>query len=154
MAEEVIAWLVLRIVYAWMFLYPLKVLLADFNATVGLVGLIAPFKPRLCAYLMVAVMIVGSLMILFGIYAQIGGILLMFYCLIGVVVHNKLAQQALSAKLSPGASDSDKGVLKSTADLGAVGNFTSAQKNYVLAAVGFFFFLMGSGPWSFTSNLF
>ncbi len=80
---------------AWMFLYPLKALLADWPATIDTVKLIAPFKPSFFAVVMVIVMIVGALSVLFGIFAQIGSLLLLVYCLIGVVVHYKLAGLAI-----------------------------------------------------------
>ena len=89
--ETTIAWLVLRIVYAWLFLYPLRVLLKDFEPTVNLVALIAPYKPRFFAVLMVIVMIFGALMILFGVYARFAGFMLCIYNIVGMVVHYKLA---------------------------------------------------------------
>ena len=150
---EVVAWLVLRIVYAWMFLYPLVVLLRDFNATVNVVSLVAPFAKEFFTYVMLAVMFFGALMVLLGVYAQIAGFMLCAYCIIGQAVHYKLAKQTLANKLSDMASEEDKQVLSQTIQLGVMGQVTSAEKNAVLAAVGFFIMLMGSGPMSITANL-
>ncbi len=41
-----IAWLALRVVYAWMFLYPLKSLLSDWPATVQATALLFPWQTR------------------------------------------------------------------------------------------------------------
>lgn len=154
MTAEHAAWLVLRVVYAWMFLYPLIALFKDFNAAVGLVELIVPFQAKFFTMIMVIVMFFGAVMIFFGIYAQIAGFFLMFYCLIGARVHYKLMKKVSSYALSISASEVDKQLMSQATQLGAVGHLTSAEKNFVLAAVGFFFMILGSGPWSVTTNLF
>ncbi len=146
---EVYAWLILRVVYAWMFLYPLKVLLSDWSGTKKTVALLIPFGVPFFAVLMVLVMIAGGLMILLGFYAQIAGFLLLCYSLFGVIVHYRLAAQASALKLVH-ADAADQAVLQQAINLALVGNITSGQKNVVLAAVGCFFMLMGSGPWSLT----
>ena len=152
MELQVIAWMALRIMYAWMFLYPLKVLLSDWKTTKSTVALISP--PSLVSFssvLMVIVMISGALSILLGLYAQIGGLLLFVYCLMGAVVHYKLANLIKQHHLSPTAGVTDVSVLQAVIDMGMVGNITSAQKNFVLAAVALFFMLLGSGPMSLTT---
>lgn len=151
---EIAAFLVLRILFSWIFFRPLPGLLKDFQGAVGLTRLIIPFWPTLFTLLMFVVMIIGGISILFGLYAQIGGIFLFIYCLMGYVVHKRLANQASCANLSISASEQDQQVLETTVTLAAVGNMTSAQKNLVLAGVACFFLLMGSGPLSVTANLF
>lgn len=151
---EAIAFVVLRVVLAWIFLYPLKALLSDWEGTVDLVGLIAPCKPHFFAVIMVLVMIAGSLSVLLGFYAQIGAILLFVYSLIGFVVHYKLSQQEAAFELSAEASESDKAVLEQAKGLGIVGHVTSAQKNIVIAAALWVIIFLGSGPYSLIGNLF
>lgn len=151
---ESIAWLILRVVYAGMFLFPLFNLLKDFEATVGAVKLVLPFLSRFFAVVMVFVMIYGALSILLGFYAQIAGFLLLIYCLMGVLVHYRLAGLASASQLSATASAEDREVLSGAIALAILGNKTSGQKNMVLAAVACFFMLLGSGPWSLTMNLF
>ncbi len=147
------AWLVLRIVYALFFLYPLKDLLKDWSATKNLVGLLIPFYQGFFSMIMVLVMIVGALSVAFGIYTQIAGILLLGYCLFGVIVHYRLAALAKQQVMSSSASSQDRTVLENTKNLAVVGNLTSGQKNVVLAAMAFFFIVIGSGPCSVTSIL-
>ena len=149
---EIAAWIILRVVYAWMFLYPLITLLSDWQATENTVALVFPWAKKLFSLLMVLIMVVGAISILLGAYAQIAGILLFFYCMIGAVVHYRLAKLTAVHVLSNEASEADKAALKETIALGVVGHVTSAQKNFVLAAVGLFFFFMGSGPLSLTGS--
>lgn len=151
---DTIAFLVLRIVFAWMFLYPIKALLSDWPTTVNMVKLVAPRQPRFATVVMIIVMIVGAFSILFGIYAQLGGLLLLIYCLMGAFVHFRLGQIANGLQLNHKASQPDKDICQEASKLAVVGHVSSAQKNFVLAAVGFFFFMLGSGPLSLTGNLF
>jgi hypothetical protein len=151
---DMVAWLVLRVVFAWLFLMPLPGLLKDFKGSMQLTRLLVPVMTPLFTVVMLLIMFVGSLSVLFGFYAQIGGLLLALYSLGGSVVHEKLAKQCQSAVLSGDASDADNTVLSNTGCLGFVGHHSSAQKNIVLAGVGIFFLLMGSGPLSLTGTLF
>ena len=146
--ESEVAWLVLRAVYAWMFLYPAIGLMRDFSTTVGTTALLFSWQPRFFAAGSVGFMIVGALMILLGVYGQVAGFGFVAFCIGGAVVHYRLAAQAGTAKLSEAASDADREALAGLAGLATVGHVTSAQKNFVLAAVGLFFGLMGTGPLS------
>ena len=148
MDNHVAAWLILRIVYAWMFLYPLKVLLKDFNGVVGLTKLVVPIAAPFFAVVMLFTMFFGALSILLGVYAQLAGFALLLYCVLGAVVHYRLAGQAQQILLSQDASAQDKQSLQNAIQLAIGGHVTSAQKNFVLAAVACFFMLMGSGPYS------
>lgn len=151
---EVTAWLILRICFAGLFLFALKDLLKNIDASINLVKLIIPYKAHFFTIVMFIVMLLGALSILFGIYAQIAGFFLLFYCLCGVVVHYRLANRIATIQLSTAPSQEDKKHLEEVVALGVVGNQTSGQKNIVLAAVACFFMLLGSGPLSLTGNLF
>lgn len=151
---DIAAWIILRIAFAWLFLYALKGLLSDWNATKNLVRLIVPFAVNLSSIMMICVMALGALSILLGIWGQIGGIFLTIYCLIGARVHYRLASLASASKLSDMANDSDSKVLAQIIDLGVAGNITSAQKNFVLAAISLFFAILGTGPLSLTGPLY
>lgn len=87
-------------------------------------------------------------MILLGIYGSIAGGGLCLFCLGGARVHYKLGAMAAGTKLSSAASKQDIETAAGISTLAVVGHVTSAEKNFVLSAVGFFFFLMGTGPWS------
>jgi len=147
MDTNFIAWLILRATFAWMFLYPLKSLFADWPGAQGLVSILLPQKlVPVGSCLMVAVMVVGSLSILLGVFPRVGGLMLGVYSLIGTHVHYTLAKAARAHTSSPQATDEDQTALKEVIGLAVAGHVTSAQKNFVLAAVGFFFALSGGGP--------
>ena len=84
-----------------------------------------------------------DLSILLGAWGRLAGAGFVAFNLGGAVIHYRLAAQAGSATLSAGASEADRESLAGVAGLGTVGNVTSAEKNFVLAAVGLFFFLVG-----------
>lgn len=142
MTTDTIAWLVLRVIYAWMFLYPLHTLLKDWDGTVGATALLFKWQPKFFAMISTLAMVLGGLSILFGFYGQIGGLLLLIFNLGGAVVHYRLKDLAL-------AQNGDETLTK----LAVVGHMSSAQKNFVLAAVAFFFMLIGTGPHSITPTL-
>jgi len=143
-----VAWLVLRFVYAWMFLYPLKSLLKDWPATVQATGLLFPWQSGCFAVASIVVMALGALSILLGCYGQLGAAGLLVFSLGGAVIHYRLADLAKRARLSDQASSADRQAMGELSALGVVGHVTSAEKNFVLAAVALFFLIMGTGPWS------
>lgn len=151
---EIAAWLILRIVYAWMFLSPLPKLLKDWEGTKDLTRLLIPVRVGITflTIAMLCVMFFGAFAILLGIFSQLAGFALLVYCLLGVIVHDRLAQKAQHVTLSPQASTEDKQKLADVIKLAAIGNFTSAHKNVVLAAVACFFMLLGTGPYSLTGS--
>lgn len=146
-------WLVLRIVYAIFFLYPLKDLLSDWQATKNLVSMFIPYYQNFFSLMMIFVMIIGAIGIGFGIYGQAAAVLLFFYCLFGILVHYRLAELAQTQSLSSSAGKEDIAHLNTAKELAKVGNLTSGQKNAVLAAVAFFFIFVGTGPLSVTALL-
>jgi uncharacterized membrane protein YphA (DoxX/SURF4 family) len=93
-------------------------------------------------------MILGSLMILFGVYGQYAAVALLGFNLGGAVIHYRLARIAKGTQLSESASDEDQSTVAELANLGHVGHVTSAEKNFVLAAVALFFALVGTGEFS------
>lgn len=152
--KQELAWLMLRVMYAWMFLFPLKDILRDFDAATEVVRLIMPFQTRFFTVIMILVMVLGGFSILLGAYGQIAGVFLLIYCLLGVAVHYRLSDEISALKLSAEASRGDRERFGDAVALGILGNQTSGQKNIVLAAVAFFFMLMGTGPMSLTANIF
>lgn len=146
--EADVAWLVLRVVYAWMFLYPAIGLIGDWSTTVKTTGLLFRWQPQVFAVASVTFMIVGGTMILLGVYGRLAGLGFVAFSIGGAVIHYRLAAQATSSKLSGHASVEDHAAMEGLAGLATVGHVTSAQKNFVLAAVGFFFAIMGTGPMS------
>lgn len=149
-----IAWLMLRIVFGGLFLWPIKSFLTNFNMAAKIAGYLIPVAQKFFAAVMIAVMFLGGLSIIVGFYAQIAGLVLMFYCLFGVVVHQRLAKRINELYTDMKSSPVEIQEIHEACTLGIIGHETSAQKNIVLAAVGLFIFLMGSGPLSFTGNLF
>lgn len=146
--STIVAWLVLRAVYAWMYLYPAIGLLRNWPATVATTGLLFKQGTKFFSVTSVAVMIIGALMILFGVYGQYAGLALFAFNLGGAIIHYRLAAATKASQLSVAASEADKATLAQVATLGWVGHVTSAEKNFVLAAVALFFALMGTGPLS------
>lgn len=148
MTEAEVGWLVLRAVYAWMFLYPAIGLLRDWPTTVATTGLLVPRGAAGFAAISVGFMIVGGLMVLFGAWGRLAGAGFVAFNLGGAVIHYRLAAQAGTAALSPAASEADRDAIAGVVGLATVGHITSAEKNFVLAAVGLFFLLLGTGPFS------
>ena len=145
---DVCAWLVLRAVYAWMFLYPAYGLMNDWEATVQTTALLFKWQPAVFAFGSLVLMIFGALAILLGVYGQFAAVGLIGFNLGGAVLHYRLARQLKQTHLSKGAITGDQQVLEGAIDLGVVGHVTSAEKNFVLTAVAFFFALQGTGPMS------
>jgi uncharacterized membrane protein YphA (DoxX/SURF4 family) len=146
---ETVAYIVLRVVFAWMFLWPIKGLLADWKATQNMVAMICPASlVGIGSIGMVLVMVLGALSILLGVLPQIGGAVLTVFCLIGASIHYRLGASAAVGELSKEATAADRDLHAKAVGLAAVGNITSAEKNFVLAAVGLFFALAGTGPYS------
>ena len=143
-----ISWIILRLAYAWVFLYPVPGLVKDWPGTVAATRLLFKRLPDLFSGVSVLVMVVGALSILFGIYGRIGAAGLLVFNLGGAVIHYRIADSARNTSLSTAASLEDKNTVKQLATLAAVGHTTSAWKNFVLAAVAFFFLIQGTGPWS------
>lgn len=136
------AWLILRLAMAWLFLTPVFGLIRDWDGTKQLIRLISPVWINVFAFCCVSIMIVGSLSVLLGFYAQVGALLLGVYCLLGIRVHYQLAK-TIAQSAHPGDGDA----------LGIAGHVSSGQKNVVLAAVCLFIVVFGSGPLSMTALL-
>lgn len=146
-------WWVLRIVIAWMYLVPVAGLISNWDATKTLTRLISPVCVNFLSGFSIFLMVLGALSILLGVYAQIGGILLLIYTLFGILVHFRLAKVIQALEL-PEVSRADGGrVFDEVKSLGEIGQITSAQKNVVLAAVALLFVILGSGSLSITGNL-
>lgn len=143
-----IAWIVLRLAYAWVFLYPVPGLLKNWPGTVETTALLFKKLPEFFAAVSVLVMVVGGVSVLFGIYGRIGSAALLAFNLGGAVIHYRIAGQAGKMLLSSEASPEDRKVAETLALTASVGHTTSAWKNFVLAGVSFFFLLKGTGPWS------
>lgn len=143
-----ISWIILRLVYAWVFLYPVPGLIKDWPGTVEATRLLVNRLPELFAGVSVLVMVVGALSVLFGIYGRIGAAGLLVFNLGGTVIHYRIADLASSTSLSSVASPEDKNTAEQLAKSAVVGHTTSAWKNFVLAAVAFLFLMQGTGPWS------
>ncbi|MEM7436818.1 MAG: hypothetical protein AAF436_16815, partial [Myxococcota bacterium] len=140
-------------VYAWMFIYPAIGLVRDWRSTVETTALLFKWQPALFASLSVAAMFAGGLMILLGAFGWIAGLYFFAFCLGGARVHYRLAARAGETKPPSSLGGPDQDAFEGLAGLAVVGHVTSAQKNFVLAAVGLFFFLMGTGPCSITDSV-
>lgn len=146
MDRYIFSWLVLRLVLAWMYLYPIIGLMKDREGLMASTKLLFPWKTAFFAYVSIGAMIIGALSILFGFYAQIGGFILLIFTLGGIRVHYALAAQAKPALNNP--------QVRALAKLALLGHISSAEKNFVLAAVALMIMLLGSGPLSLTGNIF
>jgi hypothetical protein len=153
MSLEPEAFFILRVVMFLKFTYALKALLADWQATEQLVGLLFPRATGFFSVLMIVVMLVGAFSLLFGFYGQIGGFLLFWFCLLGMRLHYILARTIENTELSGSASIEDKHRLVDVKALGVMAQDACVSKNAVIAAVALFFCLIGTGPYSLTCNL-
>jgi uncharacterized membrane protein YphA (DoxX/SURF4 family) len=145
---EPCAWVALRAVYAWMYLYPSIGLIKNWPQTLSTTKLLFTKGTTFFASASIVVMILGSLMILFGAYGQYAAVALFGFNLGGAVIHYRLARIAKGTQLSASASDKDQSTVAELANLGHVGHVTSAEKNFVLAAIALFFALVGTGKFS------
>ena len=136
-----------------MYLYPAVGLIRDWPSTVHTTGLLFKRDTRFFAFASVVTMIVSALMILFGVYGQYAAVALLGFNLGGAKIHYSLAEMAHQAQLSHTASGEDRAAFQELATLGWVGHVTSAQKNFVLAAVALFFALVGTGPLSVVPSM-
>ena len=146
--------LILRVMFAWIFLWPLPGLLKNWQTTVQTTGLLFPFGQSLFTTISVAGMAVSSVMVAIGIYGRVGAVFLFFFCIGGAIVHNKLAglPEEAARKLSSDDLCTPCGkVLDQALTLNRVGNVTSAQKNLVIAGIAAFFALAGTGHLSIIS---
>ena len=146
--------LILRIMFAWIFLWPLPGLLKNWTVTVQTTGLLFPFGQSFFTFISVAGMAICSIMVMLGIYGRVGGLFLFFFCIGGAIVHNKLAglPEAAAKQLSSTDLQGPCGkVLDQALTLNRVGNVTSAQKNLVIAGIAAFFALAGTGNLSIIS---
>ncbi|MDG2423834.1 MAG: DoxX family protein [Phycisphaerales bacterium] len=146
--------LVLRIMFAWIFLWPLPGLLRDWPTTVQTTGLLFSRGKGFFTLVSVSGMAICSLMVAIGIYGRPAAIFLFFFCIGGAIVHNKLAgiPEAAARKLPENPSDQKMAaVLQNALVLNRVGNVTSAQKNLVIAGIAAYFVLAGTGSLSLLS---
>ncbi|MBG83357.1 MAG: hypothetical protein CMJ40_02290 [Phycisphaerae bacterium] len=146
--------LTLRIMFAWIFLWPLPGLLKDWTTTVQTTGLLFPFGQSFFTTVSVAGMAICSIMVMVGIYGRAGAVFLFFFCIGGAIVHNKLAglPEAAARKLPSADRETPCGkVLDQALTLNRVGNVTSAQKNLVIAGIAAYFALAGTGDLSVIS---
>lgn len=137
------ALLILRLSLGFLFLYPLKDLLKDFTTAKQLASFVFPYFTTLNAFLMLIVMFFGSLMLIFGIYAQIAAIILAIYSLLGIKVHYALAKLAKNTNELNGNEHN-----KNLQALAITGHLSSGQKNIVIFAACLVIFLVGSGNYS------
>ena len=140
-------WLCMRISIAWIFLWPLPGILKDWKTTVGATALVFPV-PNLTTLAGVCVMIGGSLSVGLGIYGRIGAAVLALYCAGGVLVHMALSRQPAILLDGLHLKGKSADVANNAAAIGAVGNVTSAWKNWTIAGACVFIALAGTGRWS------
>jgi uncharacterized membrane protein YphA (DoxX/SURF4 family) len=143
MEKLIVAWLILRIVYALIFLVPIYGLIKNWNDAVNATKLLCPWYPQTFTMASILMLLIGGLSVALGVWTQIVAIGLVAFCLGGYIIHMRLANQIVELGKGSHAKNIDV-IVK----LGVLGNKTSGQKNLVLAAVGIFFVLVGSGPWS------
>ena len=103
--------------------------------------------------MMILSMILSSLSVLFGYYAEIGGLMIAIYSAIGIYIHQNFAKMALSMTLRDKVSHKDTETFQSLSTLAAVGHGSAEMKNIVICALGLFLWLQGSGPFSLTEKL-
>jgi uncharacterized membrane protein YphA (DoxX/SURF4 family) len=148
---QALAFLVLRVSYSFVFLNAAWQCGKDRNGlqwTIEesriLFGKYAPlFGPA-----GIAVMGLGGLSILLGVYAEIGGGMLAFFVLPGALIHLRKRDEAGRLGAAIPVSEADKPRLGQLAVSAVLGHYGSAMKNFSLFGPGAFLAMMGSGAWS------
>lgn len=143
MDAQTLGWLLLRVGFSWIFLYPLPKLINNWEDTVETTELLMPWKTSFFAAVGCFMMFVGSLGILFGVFPKISAIVLFCFSIAAAQIHFSLGKLAQTL-----AANDEQASTKLIADLAMDGHVTSAQKNYVIAAVCLFFIFVGTGPMS------
>ncbi len=149
-----IAWLIFRASYSWVFLNAAwqcgknragvdwtiaesEIIFGRFAPVLGPIGIV--------------VMAVGGLSILFGIFAEIGGVLLASFLVPGTVIHLRKRSEArgLADALRSELGSSHLESLDKLTVLAVLGHYSSAMKNVSLIGPAVYFAVMGCGPMGF-----
>ena len=100
---EPFAWVALRAVYAWIYLYASIGLMMNWPTTLSTTKLLFTKGTAFFAATSLVIMIFGSLMILFGVYGQYAAVAMFAFNLGGAVIHYRLARLAKATHLSESA---------------------------------------------------
>jgi hypothetical protein len=124
--------------------------------------LVPPPYAKLCSLIGIMTMGLGGTSVLFGLYGELGGLMLAGFLVPGAMIHFRKMKEvdALVAQLRPPASvpapavaptppaDAPLGPLDVLAVSARLGHYSSALKNLALVGVMLLIAAVGTGPWS------
>jgi uncharacterized membrane protein YphA (DoxX/SURF4 family) len=125
----------IRITLAWMFAYPLHLFFNNFQGAKAAAGLINDRMSTFLAIIMMAIMLVGSILLLLGVFVKEVAILFFIYSCLGYYAHKKLANQSVKLKTSE----------SSIHDIAISGQTSSAWKNIPICTLAVLLIINGPG---------
>jgi uncharacterized membrane protein YphA (DoxX/SURF4 family) len=109
-----------------------------------------PAGPELFLLGGIAVMALGGLSVLLGIFPRLGAVALALFLVPAAMIHFRKAAQAAALKQAflseHGGSSAARTTVQQLGDLAWIGNFTSALKNLILIAPTLYLALAGVEP--------
>ena len=113
-------------------------------------ALVFPARPELFLLGGIAVMALGGLSVLLGIFPRLGAVALALFLVPAAMIHFRKAAQAEALKQAflseHGGSSAARTTVQQLGDLAWIGNFTSALKNLILIAPTLYLALAGVEP--------
>lgn len=129
----------IRVTLAWMFAYPLRLFINNFEGAKNAAGLINRKFSTILAIIMIIIMSVGSIFLLLGVFVTFVGWLFFLYSCLGYYVHKKLAKQCI--KLNTHDSE--------IYNIAISGQVSSAWKNIPICTLSILIIINGAGNFVF-----
>lgn len=145
--------LLLRLAIGWLFLMGAWGSVKDQGArdfTTSETALVFKWHPRLFAYTGIAMMGLGGLSIVLGVFPRLGALVLTVFLFGGAMIHfAKRAQlaayeQQIAPALTGDGAQQARETLRALTDAGIMGHFTAGLKNYALAGATAYLVLAGA----------
>ena len=143
--------LFLRVAFGAFYIYTGGTLIQGFPWTVKNTALLVGEKhAALFSVGAICLMIGGGLLIVVGLYGEVGAAMTIFFTLPGTWLHRLLRDRSLiiSDQIKKRLQHSDDADLRELTESAWSGNHSSALKNLVLVAIAIFIMMTGTGPHS------
>lgn len=145
--------LLLRLAVGWLFLMGAWGSVKDQGArdfTTSETALVFKWRPRLFAYTGIAMMGLGGLSIVLGVFPRLGALALTIFLFGGAMIHFAKRRQLLAyeKQIEPALTGDGgaraRGTLRALTDAGVMGHFTAGLKNFALAGATAYLVLAGA----------
>lgn len=145
--------LLLRLAVGWLFLMGAWGSVnsrAARDFTTSETALVFKWRPRLFAYTGIAMMGLGGLSIVLGVFPRLGALVLTIFLFGGAMIHFAKRRQLMDYEwqIEPALAGDDakqaRGTLRALTDAGVMGHFTAGLKNYALAGATAYLVLAGA----------